>query len=159
MVLRPPLIYGPGVPANFLSLLRAVDRGIPLPLGAVRNRRSLVSVTNLGSALAAALTHPNAAGKVFAVSDGEDVSTPELIKAMARGLRKPARLLPVPVPILRSGAAIIGRGPPSIGWPAAFTLNSSAIRADLGWKPPQTLAKGLGIVARWYAVQRGRKLT
>ena len=100
VILRPPLVYGPRVKANFLALMRAVDGGWPLPLASVRNRRSLVYVGNLADAIVRCLEAPQAAGKTYFVSDGEPVSTPELVRAIARALGKPARLLPFPPRLL-----------------------------------------------------------
>ena len=96
VILRPPLVYGPGARGNFARLVRLVARGVPLPLGAVRNRRSLIFVGNLVDAIVRSLDDPAAAGETFMVSDGEDVSTPELVRRIARALGKPARLVPVP---------------------------------------------------------------
>ena len=101
VIVRPPLVYGPGVKANFLRLLRVIQRGMPLPLASIRNRRSLVYVGNLADALAACATHPKAAGQVFPVSDGEDVATPELLRLCAAALETPPRLVPCPVTLLR----------------------------------------------------------
>ena len=96
VILRPPLVYGPGARGNFARLVALVARGVPLPLGAVHNRRSLVFVGNLVDAIVRSLDHPAAAGETFMVSDGEDLSTPELVRRIARALGKPARLVPVP---------------------------------------------------------------
>jgi nucleoside-diphosphate-sugar epimerase len=104
VVLRPPLVYGPGVKANFLSLVDAVARGWPLPLAAVRNQRSLVYVGNLVSAIVRCLEHPAAAGRTYLVADGESVSTGELIRGIARALERPARLFPAPTGLLRLAA-------------------------------------------------------
>jgi nucleoside-diphosphate-sugar epimerase len=148
------LFSGPGVRANFLALVKAVDRGIPLPLGAVRNRRSLISVTNLGSAVAAVLGYRSNVPEVLAVSDGADVSTPDLIRAIASAFGKPPRLVPVPVTLLRAGASLVGRSASAERLAGSFTLDTSAIRESLRWTPPQALAAGLADVARWYAAGR-----
>jgi UDP-glucose 4-epimerase len=150
VMLRPPLIYGPGVKANFLSLMRAVTRGWPLPLGAVRNHRSLLYLGNLVSAIGACLDHPAAAGRTFLVSDGEDVATPELIRRLACALKRPARLLPVPPPLLRLGADLLGRGAQAERLLGSLTVDGSALREALGWTPPYTLDEGLRETARWY---------
>lgn len=150
VVLRPPLIYGPGVKANFLGLLRALARGWPLPLGAVHNRRSLLYRGNLASAIEVCLTHPAAAGRTFLVCDGEDVSTPELIRRLARALGRPARLLPVPPSLLRLGAGLLGRGAQARRLLDSLAVDGGALREALGWTPPHTLDEGLRVTARWY---------
>lgn len=154
VVLRPPLVYGPGVKANFLSLMRAVARGWPLPLGAVRNRRSLLYLGNLVSAIEACLIHPAAAGQTFLVSDGEDVSTPELIRRLGMALGRPARLWPVPPPLLRLVATLLGRGAQAGRLLGSLAVDGSALRAVLGWTPPHTLDEGLRATARWYLESR-----
>ena len=108
VILRSPLVYGPGVGANFLRLMQVVDKGWPLPLGGVANCRSLIYLGNLVDAIAACLTHSAAANKTFLLSDGEDVSTPELIRRLAFTLRRPARLFSVPSFLLRSAGALLG---------------------------------------------------
>jgi nucleoside-diphosphate-sugar epimerase len=106
VILRPPLVYGPGVKANFLRLMKLVDQGLPLPLGSVHNRRSLLYVGNLADAVIRCLEHPEAVGEVFLVSDGEDVSTPELVRHIAGVLHRPARLLPFPPRLLQATARL-----------------------------------------------------
>lgn len=155
VVLRPPLVYGPGVKANVLRLLRAVDSGLPLPLGGVRNRRSLVFSGNLVDALVACGTHPGAPGHTYLVSDGEDVSTPGLIRAIAAALGRSARLVPVPFPLLRAAGAILGKGAAVERLGGSLMVDSSGIRRELGWAPPFTLREGLERTAAWYR-ERGR---
>lgn len=149
-VLRPPLVYGPGVKANFLRLLRTVDRGLPIPLGAIRNRRSLVYVGNLADAIAACLAHPAAANRTFLVADGEDVSTPELVRRVADALERPARLVNVPLRLLRLGATLLGRRADFERLAGDLAVDSGAIRRDLGWQPPYSMRAGLEETARWY---------
>ncbi len=146
-ILRPPLVYGPGVGANFLSLLRLVDRGLPLPLGAVRNSRSLVYDGNLAAAVLHLLT-TDAYGP-FLVSDGEDVSTPRLVGAMARALGKRSRLFPVPERVLRAAAGLVGRSAAMERLTGSLALDTSRLAAT-GFSPPFTLAQGLAETARWY---------
>jgi nucleoside-diphosphate-sugar epimerase len=155
VVLRPPLVYGPGVGANFLSLFRAVDRGLPLPLGRVRNRRSLVFVGNLADAILRAADHPDAAGRTFLVSDGEPVSTPALIRAVARALGRRPRLLPVPVALLHAAGAATGRGPAVSRLTGSLEVDSAPIRDTLAWTPPATLDEGLAATARWFRSRAG----
>ena len=109
VIIRPPLVYGPGVRANFAALMHAVARGLPLPLGAIDNRRSLIALNNLLDFIAVCIDHPAAANQTFVVSDGDDLSTPELIRRMARATGKSARLVPVPLWLLKAGAALLGK--------------------------------------------------
>jgi len=153
VVLRPPLVYGPGVRANFLRLLRAIDRGWPLPLGAVRNRRSMIYVGNLADAIVRCIDHAAANGKTYLVSDGEDLSSPELVRRLARELGRRPRLVPVPLSLLRLAAAIAGRGKELDRLAGSLYFDASAIAAELGWSPPVTLDDALAETVRWY---RGR---
>ena len=149
-ILRPPLVYGPGVQANFLRLMQLVDRGVPLPLGSVRNRRSLVYRGNLASAIECCLTHPAAAGETFFVSDGEDVSTPELIRRLAVAIERPTRLWPMPVWLLRSAARLAGMNSQVGRLVGSLVVDGSKIRTVLGWNPPFNLDQGLRDTAKWY---------
>ena len=155
IVVRPPLVYGPGVKANFLRLLKAVDRGLPLPFGSIRNRRSLVLVDNLADALRSCAMAPLAGNRTFLVSDGEDVSTAELARRMARALGRPARLLPVPPSLLRAGARLLGRGSAAERLTGSLTVDSRGIREALDWRPPFDLDTGLARTAEWYRRGRG----
>jgi len=149
-VLRPPLVYGPRAKANFLSLMRAVARGVPLPLGAIHNRRSLLYLGNLVEAIRMCLVHQAAANRVFLVSDGEDLSTPELVQRLALALGVRAHLLQVPTGLLRLAGGIIGRGPAVDRLVASLQVDSFAIRRALDWVPPWTVDQGLAETARWY---------
>lgn len=158
VILRPPLVYGPGVKGNFLRLLRMIARGLPLPLASVRNRRSLIHVANLADAIVASMDSPAAAGKTFLVSDGEDVSTPELIRKLAAGMERPARLLPCPVMLLELGAALIGQRDAVARLTGSLQVDTSLLRNTLGWRPRIPLDQGLIDTARWYhqaQIQRG----
>lgn len=150
VVLRPPLVYGPGVKANFLRLMRFVARGFPLPLGAVVNRRSLIYAGNLAHAIVTALDAPAAAGRTYLVSDGEDVSTPELVRRLAQALGVKPRLLPVPLAALRLAAAVSGKRAELARLTGSLQVDSSRIRRELAWRPPYTLSQGLDQTARWY---------
>ena len=143
VALRPPLVYGPGVGANFLALMRAIDRGLPLPLAGIENRRSIVYAGNLADAVACALLAPQAAGRTYAVSDGESMSTPQLCRAIGEALGRPARLFRFPSRLLEllPGARKLTR---------SLEVDAAAIRDELGWKPPYTSAHGLSQTARWY---------
>ncbi len=154
VVVRPPLVYGPGVGANFLALLRAVDRGQPLPLAAVRNRRSLVYVGNLVDALVRCIDHPAAAGGTFLVDDGVPVSTADLVREIARALGRSARLLSVPASWLRLAGTLTGRGAAVDRLLSDLEVDSSALRRALGWTPPWTLAQGLADTVTWYRRDR-----
>ncbi len=150
VILRPPLVYGPGVGANFLRILRAVDRAIPVALGSVRNRRSLLFVGNLADAIVTCLEHPAAAGRTFMVADGEDVSTPELFRRVGVALGRPARLIKVPRFVLRFGASLLGRASDVSRVTTDLVADASAMRRELGWRPRYTIQEGLAETARWY---------
>lgn len=150
VILRPPLVYGPGVKANFLSLFKVVDRGIPLPLARVRNRRSLIYLGNLVDAIVTCINHPDAAGEVFLVSDGEDVSTPALIRRIAHALDRPERLLPFPSTLMRLLGRISGKSGEIERLLGSLVVDTSKIRRVLSWKPPYTLDQGLKETADWY---------
>lgn len=155
VVVRPPLVYGPGVKANFRNLLGLVHSGIPLPLASVANRRSLVYVGNLADALTLCATHPKAAGKTFLVSDGEDVSTPELVRRTAAALGVPARLFPVPVPLMRLAGFLTGKSPAVDRLTGSLAVDSSRIREELEWTPPFSMDDGLRATAEWFLKVRG----
>ena len=143
VIIRPPLVYGPGVKANFAALMRAVQRGWPLPLGAVHNQRSLVALDNLVDFIVTCITHPKAANKTFLVSDGEDLSTPDLIRRMARAMNRPARLLPVPKSVIMAVANILGKGDIAHRLCGNLQVDISKPRTLLGWNPPISVDEGL----------------
>jgi len=143
VIIRPPLVYGPHVRANFAALMRAVQRGVPLPLGAINNRRSLVALDNLVDFIALCVRHPDAANQVLLVSDAEDLSTPELIRRMAGAMKTSARLWPVPLWILAAGAAVFGKNEGLRRLCGSFQLDISKTRALLGWTPPLSVDEGL----------------
>lgn len=142
-ILRPPLVYGPGVKGNFGALLRAVRAGLPLPLGAVNNRRSLIYAGNLAGAVLAALARPAPGGRTYLVSDGEDLSTPELIRAIAAAMGRSARLVSVPPALLRLAGRLTGRSAAVDRLLGSLVLDSSRIRRELGWTPSHGLRDGL----------------
>jgi len=150
VILRPPLVYGPGVGANFLALMKLVCRGIPMPLPETNNRRSLVGVENLADCLVRCVTHPGAANHTFMVSDGQDVSTRELVIQLARSLGQTARFLPVPEVVLRLAARLVGKRSTIDRLLGSLEINSKKVRRTLEWKPPVTLACGLEATAHWY---------
>lgn len=153
VIIRPPLVYGPGVKANFLSMMRWLDRGIPLPLGAIDNRRSLVALDNLVDLIVTCVPHPAAANQVFLVSDGEDLSTTELLLHMGMALGKPARLLPIPSAWLERGAAWIGRSALAQRLCGSLQVDIAESRALLGWSPPVAVSEALEQTARHYLKQ------
>jgi UDP-glucose 4-epimerase len=150
VILRPPLVYGPGVGANFLALMKLVCRGIPMPLPDTNNRRSLVGVENLADCLVRCVTHPGAANHTFMVSDGQDVSTRELVVQLARSLGKTARFLPVPEVVLRLAARLIGKQSSIDRLLGSLEIDSSKVRRTLEWEPAVTLGCGLETTAHWY---------
>lgn len=148
LALRSPLVYGPGVKANFLSLMRAVDRGLPLPLGSVVNRRSFVFSGNLADAVARALG--SAERGVFGVSDGEDLSTPELARRLGRAMGRAPRLWPAPPALLRAAAGLVGRRASAESLLGDLCVDAGPLRRALGWAPPYSVDEGLARTAQWY---------
>lgn len=144
VLVRPPLVYGPGVKANFAAMMRAVQRGLPLPLAcATRNRRSLVALDNLVDLLITCLDHPAAANQTFLASDGEDLSTADLLRRLGQAMGRPARLLPVPNSLLRLGATMLGRSNVAQRLLGNLQLDIAHTRKTLGWTPPITVDEGL----------------
>lgn len=150
VILRPPLVHGPDAKGNLLRLMRVIDRGLPLPLASIDNRRSLIGIDNLVSAISLCVSHPAAAGRTYLLSDGDDVSTPQLIRLLAKGMNRPARLVPFPVSLLRLAADLSGRSEIGDRLIASLQVDSDAIRRELGWQPGLTLEQGLTLMARWY---------
>jgi len=149
--LRPPLVYGPRCPGNFLRLLKLVKLGLPLPFASVSNRRSLIYVENLVDAISSCALSPAAANQLFLVSDGEDLSTAELMRRLARLMEVPSRLLPFPAaPILAAGKLPGLRALDKLL--GSLEVNSARIRETLGWRPPYSLEQGLSATAQWYEV-------
>ncbi len=155
VIIRPPLVYGAGVKANFLNLLKLVHLGIPMPLGAVNNCRSLIYRSNLIDAIVICINHPKAVGQTFLVSDNEDVSTPELIRRVASAMGCPARLFPVPVSVMRFAGKLTGKTAAMDRLLGSLVVDSGKIRRELGWNPPFTMAEGLKETAEWYKVRLG----
>jgi nucleoside-diphosphate-sugar epimerase len=143
VIIRPPLVYGAGVKANFASMMRAVKRGIPLPLGAIHNKRSFVYVGNLVSKIMHCIDHPAAANQVFMVSDGYDLSTTQLLRSCAEALGVKARLLPLPQKVLEVGAALLGKRDVAQRLCGNLQVDISKARTMLGWAPPFSVADGL----------------
>ncbi len=143
VIIRPPLVYGPGVKGNFAGMIKVVLKGLPLPLAWVNNRRSLVGLANLVDLIRVCLDHPAAAGQVFLVSDGDDLSTAELLRRVGAALGKPARLLPVPPALLRLGATLLGKQAVADRLLGSLQVDMSATQHTLGWAPPHTVDEGL----------------
>ena len=143
VIIRPPLVYGPGVKANFAALMRAVQRGWPLPLGALHNARSLVGLDNLADFILTCMTHPGAAGQTFLVSDGQDVSTTELIRAIGAAAQVPVRLLAVPARVLGWAGRLTGRAQAVQRLCGNLQVDISKARDVLGWRPAVTVEEGL----------------
>lgn len=143
VVIRPPLIYGPGVKANFLSLMHALVRGIPLPLGAIHNRRSLVALENVVDLIAVCIDHPAAANETFLVSDGEDLSTTELVRRLARAMGRPARLIPVPSRVLMACATLLGKQEVAARLCGTLQVDITKTHKTLGWTPQVSMEREL----------------
>jgi nucleoside-diphosphate-sugar epimerase len=143
VIIRPPLVYGIGVRANFLRLMQAVKFGLPLPLDAIKNRRSLVALDNLVALIVTCLDNNDAANQTFLVSDGEDLSTPELLRRTATAMKKSARLFPVSVPLLLKVAGILGKTDFALRLCSSLQADISKTRDLLGWTPPFTVNESL----------------
>jgi nucleoside-diphosphate-sugar epimerase len=143
VIIRPPLVYGPGVKGNFLSMVRWISKGIPLPLGAIHNQRSLVALDNLVDLIITCIDHPAAANQTFLVADGEDLSTTDLLRRVGQALGKPARLVPVPVGLLKLGAVLIGKQAIALRLCGNLQVDTSKAREVLGWDPVVSLDEGL----------------
>ena len=150
VIIRPPLVYGPGVKANFLSMMHWLDRGIPLPLGAIHNKRSLVALDNLVDLVATCIHHPAAANQTFLAGDGEDLSTTELLQHMGKALGKPSRLIPIPAKLLEAGAILLGKKAVARRLCRSLQVNISKTRKLLNWTPPLSVDEGLQKTAVWF---------
>ncbi len=148
VIVRPPLVYGPGVKANFLSMIRVLDRGIPLPFGRVNNKRSLVFVDNLVDLLVRVIDHPKAAGQVFLVSDDHDVSTTALLKSISSALGKKAKLIPVPLFILKAIFYLITKTGLSQRLLGSLGLDISKTKELLNWNAPVSFEEGISRTAK-----------
>jgi nucleoside-diphosphate-sugar epimerase len=154
---RSPLVYGPGVRANFLRLLNWVYEEWPLPLGAVHNRRSLVSLWNLCDLLVHVLGHPAAANRTWMVSDGEDLSTPDLVRRMGSAMNRRVRLLPVPAGLLHLAGGVMRRKAEVARLCGSLAVDVTRTRDELGWSPPVSFDEGLARTVSWY-IREGRSL-
>jgi len=152
-IVRSPLVYGPGVKANFLRLMRWVDNGRLLPLGAVQNKRSLVNIWNLCDLLCVTLASSLAPGRIWMVSDGEDLSTPELVRKLASAMERPARLISVPVPMLQLLGFAFGYRAQVMRLCGSLVVDIAKTRAELGWSPPVPVDEALQRTVRWYEAE------
>jgi nucleoside-diphosphate-sugar epimerase len=143
VIIRPPLVYGPGVKANFAAMLKWLDKGVPLPFGAIQNRRSLIALDNLIDFILTCIEHPQAANQIFLVSDGEDVSTAELLRKTANAMGKKSLLLPVPVGAMRFMAKLLGKEAVADRLFGSLQVDISKARNLLGWIPPISVDEGL----------------
>jgi len=150
VVLRPPRVYGPGVKGNFLRLMQAIDERRPLPFGRIHNRLSFIYVGNLADVIHLCITCPEAAGKNFLVSDGDDVSTPELVRRIAAALCRQPFLVPVPLPWIRLYGRILHEQAVVNRLLGSLIVDMSPLRVELDWKPPYTMQAGLEATAQWY---------
>lgn len=157
VIVRPPLVYGPNCPGNFLRLLNLIYKGLPLPIGAVDNRRSLIGVHNLADFLVRCIDHPAAANKTFLIADRPDISTPDLMRTLALGMDRPSRLLPVPYGLTRAAAAMVGKRSTLEKLCSTLQIDSSFARDTLGWAEPISLREGLLETGRWYAQMKAKK--
>lgn len=150
VIVRPPLVYGAGVKGNFVRMLKLLSRGFPLPLASVNNLRSMIYVENLVDALRVCAIHPAAAGKTYLIGDGEDISTPNLMRRLAQGLGKSILLLPFPVLLLKLAGMLLGKSEEISRLIGSLQIDSRKIRHELSWQPPYTLQQGLQATAEWY---------
>ena len=156
VIVRPPLVYGPGVRANFRSMMSWLHRGVPLPFGAIHNRRSLVAVGNLASLIVQCVSHPAAANQTFLASDGEDLSTTQLLMRLATALGTRARLIPVPPAWIERAASVAGRADVAQRLCGSLQVDISKARQLLDWAPPVSVAEGLSQAARHFLLEARR---
>jgi nucleoside-diphosphate-sugar epimerase len=154
VIIRPPLVYGPGVRANFLTLMRWLQWGVPLPLGAIHNQRSLVGLNNLLDLIETCAVHPAAANQTFLASDGHDVSTTALLAALANALQVKARLLPLPQVWLERSLALVGRTDMAQRLCGNLVVDIDKTRRLLQWSPPESLQQGLLQTAQHFLAHR-----
>ena len=150
VVIRPPLIYGPGVKANFLSLMKIVKAGFPLPLGGVDNKRSMVSLNNIVDIIVTCLTHSKAGNQTFLVSDGEDLSVTQLLKRLASAMDVPSRLITVPSPCLQFGLRIIGKQSIADRLLGSLQIDNTKIKTLLNWSPILNVDEGLSKTVKFF---------
>ncbi|MEZ8602583.1 UDP-glucose 4-epimerase family protein [Vibrio splendidus] len=143
VIIRPPLVYGPGVKANFLSMMRLIDKGIPLPFGAIKNQRSLVYLDNLSDLILTCCEHPSAPGRTFLVSDDNDVSITQLMRTIALSMGKAPRLLPIPMSWIQAGTSVLNKQHIAQRVCGSLQVKIGSTKDILGWKPPVTFEQGI----------------
>lgn len=154
VIIRPVLVYGPEVKANFLSMMRWLNRGVPLPFGSIHNKRSLVALDNLVDLIITCIEHPAAANQIFLVSDGDDLSTTELLQRVSKALGRPARLLPVPAWIISLAATLFGKRDVSQRLLDSLQVDISKTRDLLGWVPPVSVDEALQKTAQSFLLKK-----
>lgn len=154
VIIRPPLIYGAGVKGNFERMLNFISKGLPLPFAAVKNLRSMIYVENLAHVLTVCAIHPAAAGKTYLVCDGEDVSTPDMMRLLFQGLGKPVCLFSFPIALIKLTGKIFRKSTDIGRLIGSLQIDSRKIRRELGWQPPYTLQQGLLATAKWYKTSK-----
>lgn len=156
VIIRPPLMYGPGVKANYRKLLDVIYRGIPLPFACIRNRRSMLALGNLVDFLSIVLTHPRAANQIFLLSDGEDLSSKELVEKISLAMGKRSKLIPLPVSMLKLIGALFGRSQAISRLLGSLQIDSSKARKHLNWTPPLTTQEGITLTVKDFLVGKDR---
>jgi nucleoside-diphosphate-sugar epimerase len=157
VIVRPPLVYGPNCPGNFLRLLDLVNKGFPLPFGSVNNLRSLIGVNNLADFLVRCVEHPAAANKTFLIADKPDISTPDMMRVLAQGMGRPSRLMPAPYGLVRGIAGMFGKRAILEKLCGTLQIDSSFARETLGWTESTPLLEGLLETGRWYAEMKTKQ--
>ena len=155
VIIRPPLIYGPEVKANFLKMLHLIRKGLPLPFGRVKNSRSLVYIENLISALCTVATHPNAANQTYLVADDDSLSLTQMMSTIGKAMGKRSRLIPVPVSLMSFSFALLGKKNINTRLFGCLEVNNNKIKSQLNWVPPVTATEGLKETVKWYQCEFG----
>lgn len=150
VILRPPLVYGPGVKANFLKMLKVMKKGLPLPFGRIKNSRHIVYVDNLVSALCSVVTHPAAANQIYLVADDEPLSLTQLLNLLGKEMNTKPRLIPVPVGFMRFAFKLLGLNSLNIRLFGSLEVSNNKIKSQLGWAPPVSCTEGLRETVKWY---------
>lgn len=151
VIIRPPLVYGVDAPGNFARLLRIIEKGVPLPFGALNNQRSMIALDNLVELVSACVVHPDAAGELFLAADGDDLSTGELVRILAEGMGRQVRLFPVPARLLSIGASLVGKRAMYTQLCESLRIDASKARRVLGWQPRQSARQALLEAGREYS--------
>ena len=154
VIVRPPLVYGPHCPGNFLRLLKLVHSGLPLPFGAIKNRSSFISIWNLADFLRICVSHPGASDRLFLVSDMDDLALPDMLRQLGLGMGRPTRLVSINPVALAGVARVLGRGALYDKLCGSLAVDPRRARDVLGWMPPVSTTEGLRRTAQWYASER-----